>query len=172
MLWLSDEAIEYAVAKCRREPGYKVGIALGTRARKNQVEMCLRECLRDTDEFRVRRSVCNMTVEFHNGSYIRVIPASDNERGYRMHLLIADENISDEVINCVLEPYETLEKLERQQRRYNKARFRPDFSREYLSRPYDPSVWEMELMNIGEDKDFADVSESEFMKILNIPIPQ
>lgn len=25
---------------------------------------------------------------------------------------------------------------------------------------------------VGEDKDFADVSESEFMKILNIPIPQ
>lgn len=32
MLWLSNEAIEYAVAKCRREPGYKVGIALNSRA--------------------------------------------------------------------------------------------------------------------------------------------
>ena len=172
MLWLSDEAIECAVAKCRREPVYKVGIALNSRAKYNEIEMCLRGCLRDTDEFRVRRSVCNMTVEFHNGSYIRVIPASDNVRGYRTHLLIADENISDEVINCVLKPCETLAILERRQRRYNEARFRPDFSREYLSRPYDPIVWEMELMNIGEDKDFADVSESEFMKILNIPIPQ
>ena len=73
MLWLSNEAIEYAVAKCRREPGYKVGIALNSRARNTQIELCLRECLRDTDEVRVRRSVCNMTVEFHNGSYIKVI---------------------------------------------------------------------------------------------------
>ncbi len=172
MLWLSNEAIEYAVAKCRREPGYKVGIALNSRARNTQIELCLRECLRDTDEFRVRRSVCNMTVEFHNGSYIRVIPASDNARGYRMHLLIADENINDDVLNCVLRPCENLEWVERQRRRYDEETLRRDFRREYLSRPYEPSVWEMELMNVGEDKDFADVSESEFMKILNIPIPQ
>lgn len=44
-----------------------------------------------------------MTVEFHNGSYIRVIPASDNARGYRMHLLIADENINDDVLRRLKE---------------------------------------------------------------------
>lgn len=172
MLWLSNEAIEYAVAKCRREPGYKVGIALNSRSSNTQVELCLRECLRDTDEFRVRRSICNMTVEFHNGSYIRVITASDNARGYRMHLLIADENINDDVINCVLRPCEILESIERQRRRYDEETLRRNFRREYLSRPYESSVWETELINVGEDKDFADVSESEFMKILNIPIPQ
>lgn len=89
-----------------------------------------------------------------------------------MHLLIADENINDDVLNCVLRPCENLEWVERQRRRYDEETLRRDFRREYLSRPYDPSVWEMELMNVGEDKDFADVSENEFMKILNIPIPQ
>lgn len=172
MLWLSDEAIEYAVAKCRREPGYKVGIAINSRAKHNEVEMCLRGCLRDTDEFRVRRSVCNMMIEFHNGSYIKVISASDNARGNRLHLLIADEDINDEVIDCVLRRCETLESMERQRRRYAEN-LRTEFRAEYLSRPMEPTgLWEREFFNTNDDKDFADVSESEFMKILNIPIPQ
>jgi len=172
MLWLSDEAIEYAVAKCRREPGYKVGIALNSRAKHNEVEMCLRGCLRDTDECRIRRSVCNMMIEFHNGSYIKVIPASDNARGNRLHLLIADEDINDEVLDCVFRRCETLESMERQRRRYTEN-LRTEFRAEYLSRPMEPTgLWEREFFNTNDDKDFADVSESEFMKILNIPIPQ
>ena len=118
MLWLSNEAIEYAVAKCRKESGYKVGIALNSITKYNEVEMYLRDCLRDADEFRVRKSTYDTTVEFHNGSYIRVIPASDKARGYKMHLLIADENINDDVLNCVLRPCENLEWAERQKRRY------------------------------------------------------
>ena len=172
MLWLSDEAIEYAVAKCRREPGYKVGIALNSRAKHNEVEMCLRGCLRDTDECRIRRSVCNMMIEFHNGSYIKVIHASDNARGNRLHLLIADEDINDEVLDCVFRRCETLESMERQRRLYAEN-LRTEFRAEYLSRPMEPTgLWEREFFNTNDDKDFADVSESEFMKILNIPIPQ
>ena len=172
MLWLSDEAIEYAVAKCRREPGYKVGIALNSRAKHNEVEMCLRGCLRDTDELRIRRSVCNMMIEFHNGSYIKVISASDNARGNRLHLLIADEDINDEVLDCVLRRCEILESMERQRRRYAEN-LRTEFRAEYLTRPMEPTgLWEREFFNTSDDKDFADVSESEFMKILNIPIPQ
>lgn len=172
MLWLSGEAIEYAVAKCRREPGYKVGIALNSRAKHNEVEMCLRGCLRDTDELRIRRSVCNMMIEFHNGSYIKVISASDNARGNRLHLLIADEDINDEVLDCVLRRCEILESMERQRRRYAEN-LRTEFRAEYLSRPMEPTgLWEREFFNTNDDKDFADVSESEFMKILNIPIPQ
>lgn len=165
MLWLSDEAIEYAVAKCRREPGYKVGIALNSRAKYNEVEMCLRGCLRDADECRIRRSVCNMMIEFHNGSYIKVIPASeDNARGNRLHLLIADEDINDEVINRC----EILESMGRQRRRYAEN-LRTEFRAEYLSRPMEPTgLWEREFFNTNDDKDFADVSEEEFMNILNV----
>lgn len=119
MLWLSNEAIEYAVAKCRKESGYKVGIALNSRTKYNEVEMYLRDCLRDTDEFRIHKSVYDTTVEFHNGSYIRVIPESYKARGYKMHLLIADENINDDVLDCILRPCENLEWVERQKRRYN-----------------------------------------------------
>lgn len=112
MLWLSKEAVEYAVAKCRRERGYKVGIALNTGARRTHIEHWFRDCISDADTLRVRRNGYNMMIEFHNGSYIKVISASDNARGNRLHLLIADEDISDEVLDCVLRPCEILESIE------------------------------------------------------------
>lgn len=113
-----------------------------------------------------------MMIEFHNGSYIKVISASDNARGNRLHLLIADEDINDEVLDCVLRRCEILESMERQRRRYAEN-LRTEFRAEYLSRPMEPTgLWEREFFNTNDDKDFADVSESEFMKILNIPIPQ
>lgn len=160
MLWLSDEAIEieYAVSKCRSERGYKVGIALNSRAKYKEVELCIRRCLRDTDDFKLRRSTNNMEIEFHNGSYIKVIPASDNSRGYRYHLLILDEYISDEVLNCVLRHCEIPESIERQRyRRYNSD----VFEKEYICN------WVMSADNADNDKDYADVSEDEFMEILN-----
>lgn len=165
MLWLSDEAIEYAVAKCRRERGYKIGIALNSRAKHNDVELCLRACLRDSDDFRVRRGGSNMMIEFHNGSYIKVISASDNARGNRLHLLIADEDINDEVLSCVLRPCEILESIERQRRRNTDT-----FRAEYLSRSMQTTgLWAREFLNIDDNMEVADVSEEEFMKILNIP---
>lgn len=170
MLWLSKEAVEYAVAKCRRERGYKVGIALNTGARRTHIEYWFRDCISDVDTLRVRRNGYNMMIEFHNGSYIKVISASDNARGNRLHLLIADEDISDEVLDCVLRPCEILESIERLRRRNEDV-----FIAEYLSRPMRPTgQWEIEYMQIiiDDDNNFADVSESELMKILNIPIPQ
>lgn len=158
MLWLSDEAIEYAVSKCRNERGYKVGIALNSRAKYSDVELCIRRCLRDTDVFELRRSTNNMEIKFHNGSYIKVIPASDNSRGHRFHLLVPDGDISDEVLNCVLRPCEILESIERQShRRYNSD----IFEKEYICN------WVTAANNADNDKDYAEVPEDEFMEILN-----
>lgn len=108
MFWLSDEAIEYAVFKCQNNPGYKVGIALNSRSKYNDVELCMRKCLKDTDDYIFRKRANDKRIEFHNGSYIRIIPATDNSRGYRFHLLIADREISNEIINYILRPCETL----------------------------------------------------------------
>lgn len=158
MLWLSDEAIEYAVSKCRNERGYKVGIALNSRGKYSDVELCIRRCLRDADIFELRRSTNNMEIKFHNGSYIKVIPASDNSRGHRFHLLVPDKDISDEVLNCVLRPCETLKSIERQRhRRYNSD----IFEKEYICN------WVTAADNADNDKDYADVPEDEFMEILN-----
>lgn len=74
MFWLSDEAIEYAVFKCQNNPGYKVGIALNSRSKYNDVELCMRKCLKDTDDYIFRKGTNDKRIEFHNSSYIRIIP--------------------------------------------------------------------------------------------------
>ena len=169
MLWLSEEAIEYAVAKCRRERGYRIVIAVPDRNRIQNIECILRNLLRDTDEVITRRRE-RLDIEFNNGSYIKTLIASDSARGHRGHLLIADKDIDDEIINCVLRPYETLECIERQRRRQHDADlFRAEYLSRHLSRPIEPiGLWERGSFNIDDDKEFTDVSEEEFMNILNV----
>lgn len=158
MLWLSDEAIEYVVSKCRNEREYKVGIALNSRAKYNEVESCIRRCLRDTDIFEFHRGTNNIEIKFHNGSYIKVIPASNNSCGHRSHLLLLDEGIGDEVLNCVLRPCEIPESIEWQRH----GRYNSDiFEKEYICN------WVTAADNADNDKDYEDVSEDEFMEILN-----
>ena len=108
MLWLSDEAIEYAVFKCQNNPGYKVGIALNSRSKYNDVELCIQKCLKNMDNYKFCKGIYDRGIAFHNGSYIRIIPATDNSRGYKFHLLITDEEINDKIINCILRPWEIL----------------------------------------------------------------
>lgn len=163
MLWLSDEAIEYAVAKCRRERGYRIIIAIPNRNRIQDIEYVLRGLIRDADEAVIRRPQGGLNVEFNTGSCIKVLSASDSARGHRSHLLIADKCIDDEIIDCVLRPYENLDRIDRQNRR-NTVHFRA----EYLSRPIERTcLWEGIFLNNEDCKEFADVSEDEFINILN-----
>lgn len=168
MLWLSDEAIEYAVAKCRRERGYRIIIAIPNRNRIQDIECVLRGLIRDADEVVIRRPQGGLNVEFNTGSCIKVLPASDSARGHRSHLLIADKCIDDEIIDCVLKPYETLDRIDRQNRR-NTVHFREEYLfRPYLSRPIEQTcLWEGIFLNNEDGKEFADVSEDEFINILN-----
>lgn len=165
MLWLSDEAVQYAVAKCRNTAGYRIGIAVSNASVRQNLDHLLRELLEDRDNYRIRRNGGHtIVIEFGNGSYIRTLPASEYARGYRVHLLIADENINDEVLNCVLRPLETLEHIERMRRLYNE----PDPEAGFYAKL---EMCDQEYFD-DDDNSFEDVSESEFMKILNIPIPQ
>lgn len=167
MIWLSDEAIEYAFAKCRSERGYKIIVAVSNRHKQQNVEYALRRNIRDTDEFnKVLRCGGNILIEFKNGSYIKVIPAVENARGYKCHLLIVDEYVDDEIINCVFKPMEILEEIER--RRWKEyACFKPKYA---CFKPEYACLWEHVFPNIDNDEEIADVSEEEFMKILNIPL--
>lgn len=164
MIWLSDEAIEYAVAKCRRERGYRIAIAVPSMDRIRNIECILRSILRPTDEFRTRRKG-GLTIDFNNGSRIKVLTANDNARGYRVHLLIADEDINDEIIDCVLRPCEILEYYERQQRQK---------AEEYWTIPIanNTAMIKKIFLGIDDDKEVTDVSEEEFMNILNVPNSQ
>lgn len=153
MFWLSDKAIEYAVFKCQNNPGYKVGIALNSRSKYNDVELCMRKCLKDTDDYIFRKGANDKRIEFHNGSYIRIIPATDNSRGYKFHLLITDKEINDEIINCVLRPCEIL----------NYVADRHKFSDEEIVR-----VLDLLHSRILKDKFAEKVSEGEMLALAEV----
>lgn len=169
MLWLSNEAIAYAVAKCRKEPGYKVCIASNSRARRMQIELCVRNCLQDSNDFRVSGNMrYDMWFEFCNGSSIKIIPATDNSRGYKTHLLVADKDIDDDVLNCILRPCEILENMERYRQSCVDETLIRNFRKEYSSQSM-KLAGVLEEENSGNDsKEFPNVSESELNKILNI----
>lgn len=171
MLWMSEEAIEYAVAKCRNEKGYKIIIALANRGMMRSVDYKVRSLIKDTDKVKFRRGGGDFLVEFENGSFIRAVYASDNARGHRAHLVVADDAINDDILNCVFKPMEILKHIERQRRRdYDMLRTEPSISMPYYTfRPYNLDLSGTDLY---QDKEFEDVSEDEFMKILNIPSPQ
>lgn len=164
MLWLSDEAIEYAVKICRRKQNYKVGIVLQNELRILDLEDCLRDCLRDREDFQIHRSRGCLMIEFCNGSYIKTMLATNNSRGHRVNLLIADENIDDEILDYVFRYCETLDNIERRNQRYSNTLAREEVLSYYH--------WGREFFYEDNDEEIADVSESELMKLLNIAIPQ
>lgn len=168
MLWLSDEAIKYAISMCRKRQGYKVGLALSqSRVNRNYVKECIRVGLGTTDDFRAINIGDVLTINFHNGSRIETMSSRNNVRGKRFHLLIADENISDEFYSELRGHYEILGDIERQE--WRTRRYPNTLTREDLLSTHN---WECEFFQEDNNREIADVSESEFMEILNISIPQ
>lgn len=109
----------FCVVRCILFPGSKICIASSTRPQANQV------LLKITDDFCKNygwgsdnlnneigyKSVGanNAVIEFKNGSWIRVVTASDSGRGARANILIVDEfrMVDLNVINTVLRKFLT-----------------------------------------------------------------
>jgi len=109
----------FCVARCILFPGTKICVASSTRTQANEV------LLKITDDFCKNydwgsdllnneisyKSVGqnNAVIEFKNGSWIRVVTASDNGRGARANILIVDEfrMVDLDVINTVLRKFLT-----------------------------------------------------------------
>lgn len=109
----------FCVVRCILFPGSKICIASSTRSQANQV------LLKITDDFCKNygwgsdnlnneiqyKSVGanNAVIEFKNGSWIRVVTASDSGRGARANILIVDEfrMVDLNVINTVLRKFLT-----------------------------------------------------------------
>lgn len=92
MLFLSNAALRYAVDICLEKDNYKVGIAVIGEDKRNTVQQMILDMVTGSDYIEsVRNSKYNFTIDFKNGSYIKLINASDNSRGNRLHLLIADK---------------------------------------------------------------------------------
>lgn len=109
----------FCVVRCILFPGTKICVASSTRVQANEV------LLKITDDFCknydwgsdllnseiANKSVGqnNAVIEFKNGSWIRVVTASDNGRGARANILIVDEfrMVDLDVINTVLRKFLT-----------------------------------------------------------------
>lgn len=170
MLYLSDEAIEYAVNKCRRTDGYKVVVAVSNGRTQQYLENILRNLLEGGNNFNVSRNGTHLQVEFANGSYIHVLPATEQSRGYRAHLLVVDENIDDNIIDEALRRLEILEWHDRRRRKERQLQSGAEFFRQYYNYPIENhtcTYTDQQTVKTDDDDEFADVPEEEFMQLLN-----
>lgn len=109
MIYLSEAALQYAVAKCREESAYKIGIIPYQRSDRLEISCSLGKYLNPIPDYKVEKYAGRIDIIFDNKSIIRVIPATDAPRGFRYHLLIADNRVPENILNTIFKPTETLE---------------------------------------------------------------
>lgn len=113
----------YCCIRCILWPGSKVCIASGSRGQAcNVLEKILYElkplspelCL-EIDNKETKMNGTNAQIVFKNGSYIKVVTASDTARGNRCNVLLLDEFrlISKNTIDTVLRKFLTLRRMPR-----------------------------------------------------------
>lgn len=101
MLFLSNEAIEYAVKMCCANPHYDVLVVGKSLTTVQQIfERLMSVSQKITEINRSFRAGHTPTVIFNNNSRITVVSANpSNARGCKVHLLIADKNIDYDLLH-------------------------------------------------------------------------
>jgi hypothetical protein len=103
----------FACSRCVLYPGTKVIIASGV---KKQAKLIITEKIEkelmqypnlSREIKQIKSSSNDATVIFHNGSTIEAVTSSENSRGYRGNILIAEEfrMIDETILNTVLKPF-------------------------------------------------------------------
>ena len=160
MLYLSDAAIDYAVAMCTSNPRYKVIIAVsGVRKRHNVFNHIVGSVERSPGIV-VSGGILKL-IEWQNGSTIRIVPCSNSSRGMRAHLVIVDNDADEDVVNTVFRRIEILEQIDRRQRH-------EVFGMNTLENAHDETLWAVVIPADDEEETEAIVSEDELMKILGV----
>ncbi|MBD1379203.1 terminase large subunit domain-containing protein [Metabacillus arenae] len=103
----------FACARCILYPGTKVIIASGVKKQAKLIitEKIEKELMQYPNLAReikqIKSSSNDATVIFHNGSTIEAVTSSENSRGYRGNILIAEEfrMIDETILNTVLKPF-------------------------------------------------------------------
>ena len=114
MIFLSDQAIAYAVEMCAKNNDYRVCIAISENidTHKKRITEITMDHLEFSEDYYVEKSIDNLyefMIKFSNNSVIRVIDANKLPLiGFRCYLLIADINIRKEILENVLLPMEDL----------------------------------------------------------------
>lgn len=99
-----------AVRNCVETDGFRVGIFIRTRADENRVLSDILQSMDDEEMgaySRVRRTTNRNIIEFRNGSWIRVLGASENSRGLAFHKVLYEPDIDHEAL-CVVRYTEKL----------------------------------------------------------------
>ena len=100
-----------AVRECVNKERFCVGIF--TRTQANRLSVCL-ELLESMDEeeqeatYRAVRNANSSFIEFKNGSYIKVLSANENARGYSFDKVLYEDDIDHEILYNIVQPTEKL----------------------------------------------------------------
>lgn len=113
----------FCVIRCILYPGTKICIASGTRGQSiNVLEKILLELrpnspelAAEIDDKQTKMNGTNAQLVFKNGSYIKVVTASDSARGNRATLLLLDEfrMIAKDIIDTILRKFLTQRRMPR-----------------------------------------------------------
>ena len=111
----------FCCIRCILYPGTKICIASGTRGQSinvlekiqtelkpNSPELC-----NEIDDRQTKINATNAQIVFKNGSFIKVVTASDNARGNRANILLIDEYrmVSKDIIDTILRKFLTNPRL-------------------------------------------------------------
>lgn len=145
----------FCVIRCILYPGTKICIASGTRGQAvNVLEKIIlelkpnsQELAAEIDEKQTKLGNTNAQIIFKNGSYIKVVTASDSSRGNRANLLLLDEfrMISKDVIDTILRKFLTQRRMPRYEA-ISKEERKKEYDKEknktmYLSSAYFVDHW-------------------------------
>lgn len=106
-IYLSYASLQYSISICQEKDGYKVGIAIGDEESYKEAKDFLLTLVKDcgnVEQFADSKHKFNFHIYFKNGSLIRFINTSGNARCQRYHLLIVDNNVSEDVMRCIILP--------------------------------------------------------------------
>ena len=105
----------FCCIRCILYPGTKICIASGTRGQSlnvlekimNELKPNSPELAYEIDEKETRTNGNDAKIMFKNGSFIKVVTASDSSRGNRAHILIIDEfrMVKKDIIDTILKKF-------------------------------------------------------------------
>ncbi len=103
-----DKAIKQQIWLCLFKKNYRSAIFISNRYKKDCVINALNNHYNKWFiKWRVHKVINNYNetcFQFKNGSFIRVMPANERMRGFRVNSVVIDAQIREEVINCIIRP--------------------------------------------------------------------
>ena len=166
----------FAVARCILYPGTKVVITSGTRGQSiNVLEKIQTELMpvspnlrNEIDMNKTKFSGQDAKVMFKNGSFIKVVTASDNARSNRANILIVDEfrMVKKDTIDTVLKKFLTSRRMP-PYRELTEAQRKAEYAKEpnkscFLSSAYFKDHWSFNKM-LDTFKLMLDDSKTDFV---------